>query len=177
MILHKLPHPGFWPPGPISRLDCSAIPAPRWGQFRAWPLFAVLVLNLFNLILQLPSTQSMPAARTQRLETTMYAHILTPEVSSKLAHNEKDAALCALSRSAQHEQERYFWVSVDTTEVAEAGGAAQNLLESKIIILVFRTCRFRAPVNCSWYSCCLLSSAANCVELPIDKLPFLASYN
>lgn len=81
--------------------------------------------------MQLPSTESMPSVRTHRFDTTIYAHILAPEVSSQLVAREKDAVLCAVARTAQHAQGRYCWVSVATMDDAEASGAV--LLRSIIM--------------------------------------------
>ena len=79
-------------------------------------------ISLSHTRMQLPPTDDMPAVRTHRFDTTMYAHILSPDVSSKLAANDKDAALCAVSRAPQRGEARFCWVSVVTSDTREASG-------------------------------------------------------
>ena len=81
--------------------------------------------------MQLPKSDEMPVARTKRLDTTIYAHILTPEVSEKLAANQKDAALCAVARSTQHAPTQFCWVSVKTKDLLDATG---TFLKSTLVI-------------------------------------------
>lgn len=84
--------------------------------------------------MQLPSAENMPTVRTHRFDTTIYAHILAPDVSCKLAANEKDAALCAVARGAQHGQERYCWVSVLTADQLEDAGVHPHW---KLVLLMY----------------------------------------
>jgi hypothetical protein len=79
---------------------------------------------MLHACMQLPSADALATERTHRLDTTMYAHIMSSEVSSKLTASARDAALCAVERTAQSGGRRFCWVSVLMNSPSDASGAA-----------------------------------------------------